>query len=177
MTQTPYNSLTGRRLLAQRLFSRGRQMSNRIGKEPPMLISFPLNVAIIDDDVVQTKLISGFLKDFTDINIEVFNDPVAAMKEIEGGKFKVVITDLKMDGMQGDDLVRRCQEIRQGIQCVVVTGTDHLMSAIRCFNAGAHRVLRKPINKTDLVTAVRISVDHFKAFNDTVGSIKAKKAS
>ncbi len=141
-----------------------------------MLIQFPLNVAIIDDDVVQTKLISGFLKEVPNIKVEVFNDPTVAIKEIEGGKFKIVITDLKMDGMQGDDLVRRCQEIRQGVQCIVVTGTDHLMSAIRCFNAGAHRVLRKPINKVDLVEAVQISVDHFKAFNATVSSIKAKKA-
>lgn len=142
-----------------------------------MLISFPICVAIIDDDVVQTKLISGFLKDFPEIQIEVFNDPIVAIKEIETGKFKIVITDLKMDGMQGDDLVRRCQEIRQGVQCIVVTGTDHLMSAIRCFNAGAHRILRKPLNKSDLVHAVQISVDHFKAFNATVSSIKAKKAS
>lgn len=141
-----------------------------------MVIQFPLSVAIVDDDVVQTKLISGFLKEITDIKIEVFNDPIAAIKEIEAGKFKLVITDLKMEGMQGDDLVRRCQEIRQGIQCVVVTGTDHLMSAIRCFNAGAHRVLRKPLNKADLTEAVRISVDHFKAFNATVSSIKAKKS-
>ncbi|OQW46307.1 MAG: hypothetical protein A4S09_16470 [Proteobacteria bacterium SG_bin7] len=141
-----------------------------------MVIQFPIQVAIIDDDVVQTKLISGFLKDITEINIVAFHDPIEALKEIEAGKFKIVVTDLKMEGMQGDDLVRRCQEIRQGIQCVVVSGTDHLMSAIRCFNAGAHRVLRKPINKADLVDALRISVDHFKAFNATVNSIKAKKA-
>lgn len=142
-----------------------------------MLIPFPLSVAIIDDDAVQTKLISGFLKNMSDIEFEAFNDPTEAMKEIESGRIKIVITDLQMEGMKGDDLVRRCQEIRQGIQCIVVTGTNHLMSAIRCFNAGARFVLRKPLNKAELLHAVQISVDHFKAFNATVTSIKAKKAS
>ena len=142
-----------------------------------MLITFPFPIAIIDDDVVQTKLISGFLKDFPNITMQVFNDPLVAMKEIEEGKFKIVITDLKMEGLKGDDLVRRCTELRQGMQMIVVTGTDHLMSAIRCFNAGARRIIRKPINKQELVDALNLCVDHFLAFNATVKSITAKKAS
>lgn len=142
-----------------------------------MLIQLPINMAVIDDDVVQTKLISGFLKEMTNVTISVYNDPLVALKDIEEGKFKIVITDLKMEGLKGDDLVRKCNELRQGVQCVVVTGTDHMMSAIRCFNAGARRILRKPINKQELINAVNLCVDHFTAFNDTVKSITAKKAS
>mgnify|MGYP001601287815 FL=1 len=142
-----------------------------------MLITLPLKVAIVDDDIIQTKLISGFLKDLPDLELHVFNNPVEAMTAIEAGGFRIIVTDLKMEGLSGDDLVRRCGELRGGMQILVVTGTDHLMSAIRCFNAGAQRIIRKPINKKELVDAVQSSVDHFKAFNDTVRAIKSKKAS
>ncbi|MDZ4662130.1 MAG: response regulator [Pseudomonadota bacterium] len=142
-----------------------------------MLITFPLKVAIVDDDIIQTKLISGFLKEVPDLAPHVFNDPVEAMTAIEAGGFRLIITDLKMEALSGDDLVRRCCELRGGMQILVVTGTDHLMSAIRCFNAGAQRIIRKPIDKKELVEAVQSSVDHFKAFNETVRAIKSKKAS
>ncbi len=141
-----------------------------------MLIHFPLKVAIVDDDTVQTKLIAGFLKGIPDLELCVFNDPVEAMEAIHEGGFRLVITDLKMEGLNGDELVRKVSELRAGMVVLVVTGTDHLMSAIRCFNAGAQRIIRKPINKKDLVDSVQSAVDHFKTFNDTVRAITAKRA-
>lgn len=143
-----------------------------------MLISFPIKVAIIDDDMIQTKLMEGFLRDIPEIQTHVFNDPVKAMEAIEAGGIRVVVTDLKMEVLSGDELVSKCGTLRLGLQVFVVTGSDHLMSAIRCFNSGAQRIIRKPVSKKDLVDAVKSSVDHFKAFNDTVRAINvSRKAS
>lgn len=141
-----------------------------------MLINFPIKVLIIDDDVTQTTIISQLLKGVSDVTPVVFNDPLKAMAAIEAGDIRIVITDLKMEGLSGEEIIKRCADLQIGMQILVVTGGDNLVSAIRCMNEGARKILRKPIVKKELIEAVTASVERYKQFNETIRAIGAKRS-
>lgn len=74
-----------------------------------------------------------------------------ALKHVEAGRFDVLLTDLGLPGMSGEDLARRVREVDPGIGVVFATGNN----AAPPLDAGRPPVLlRKPYDPKDLARAV-----------------------
>jgi DNA-binding NtrC family response regulator len=56
----------------------------------------------------------------------------------------VILSDLKMPGMNGNEFIRRCQQERPDVPIIVVTAYGSIRSAIECIQAGASNYLTKP---------------------------------
>ena len=63
----------------------------------------------------------------------------------------VVVTDLKMPGEDGGELLRRLAEIAPDLPVVVLTGHGTVRSAVECLKAGAAEYLLKPVDPDELV--------------------------
>jgi len=66
----------------------------------------------------------------------------------------VVLSDLKMPGMGGDEFIRRSRRERPDLPIIVVTAYGSIPSAIECIQAGATNYLTKPFEPEELQFAV-----------------------
>jgi DNA-binding NtrC family response regulator len=67
----------------------------------------------------------------------------------------VILSDLKMPGMSGEEFIARCQQERPEVPVIVVTAFGSIRSAIECIQAGASDYLTKPFDPEDLQLAVQ----------------------
>jgi len=67
----------------------------------------------------------------------------------------VVLSDLKMPGMGGEEFIAHCQKERPDVPVIVVTAFGSIRSAIECIQAGASDYLTKPFEPEELQFAVQ----------------------
>ena len=72
---------------------------------------------------------------------------------IEQGDFDIVITDLVMPEIDGDEILRRAKETLPNCEVIVVTGHASVPKAVEAMQQGAFNFLEKPLN-TDRLRAV-----------------------
>ncbi|HKO04606.1 MAG TPA: sigma-54 dependent transcriptional regulator [Candidatus Acidoferrales bacterium] len=95
--------------------------------------------------------------------VEVANSPEAARRRIESQIFDIIITDVRMPGGSGVDVLRYAKEVSPSTFVILITGVPTLETAIDAVNAGADRYVIKGDKLTDeLRHAVRQASDHLK---------------
>ncbi|MGL1930265.1 MAG: PAS domain S-box protein [Desulfotalea sp.] len=77
-------------------------------------------------------------------------------------KFDLLITDMAMPNMTGDQLIIETLKIRQNIPTIICTGYSSRISEKAATNIGACSYIMKPINKSELATVVRKVLDRAK---------------
>lgn len=74
-----------------------------------------------------------------------------AIAALSGASFELVLTDLKLLGMSGLELLERVRRDWPEISVIVITGFATDDGILRCLEAGAHSALRKPFDLDDLL--------------------------
>ncbi len=77
-----------------------------------------------------------------------------ALRLLERGGFDVVLTDLVMPGMDGNDLVQQVREKAPEQEIVVVTSVGDVKTAVEAMKLGATDYLLKPIDRSALLRAL-----------------------
>jgi DNA-binding NtrC family response regulator len=78
-----------------------------------------------------------------------------ALDLIEREYFDVLITDVKMPGMSGIELLERVKEKYPAIEVLVITGFGSIDSAVEAMKKGAYEYITKPFNLDELILKVR----------------------
>ena len=100
--------------------------------------------------------------------VEVANSPDTARRRIESQIFDIIITDIRMPGGSGVDVLRYAKEISPSTFVILITGVPTLETAIDAVNAGADRYVIKGDKLTDeLRQAVRLCSEHIKLRKET----------
>ncbi|MEJ2039531.1 MAG: response regulator, partial [Desulfosarcinaceae bacterium] len=102
----------------------------------------------------QTLMLLGY-------NVTTRIDPLEALELFKAShaKFDLVITDLTMPQMNGDELAREFKQIRADIPVMLCSGLDTRVSRERIAEAGICAVINKPILRSELAEAVRRVLD------------------
>ncbi len=110
-------------------------------------------VLLVEDDVdlraatAQTLEIAGF-------NVESFDSARPALKHLSPAFNGVLVTDVRMPGMDGLALFERVLEVDRGIPVLLVTGHGDIAMAVRALHAGAFDFLAKPFSTEHLTASV-----------------------
>ncbi len=74
-------------------------------------------------------------------------------------RFGLVIADLTMPDISGEELARQILRIRPGIPIILCTGMGHLTAPIGSTGIGFHRILMKPVLSDELIGAVKTAME------------------
>lgn len=111
-----------------------------------------MRVLIVDDEIKVCQLILH-LVDWPAYEMEVIgviNDGKEAYQTICREKPDIVITDIRMPGMDGIDLVKNALKVKRDIYFVIISGYSQFEYARQAVSLGVEDYLVKPIKKKEL---------------------------
>jgi DNA-binding NtrC family response regulator len=111
-------------------------------------------VLVVDDEVGMLTLLRNYL---TREGYEVHTAPSGetALQFLEEHDFDVVLTDLRMGGMDGLALVREIHATRPETQVVLMTAFGGIDIAVEAIKAGAYHFVAKPVKLPEVSALVR----------------------
>ncbi len=101
------------------------------------------------------ELVQAGLKD---CNVTYSTSPMQAIDLVRQGTFDVVLTDLRMKGMTGNELCRALRDMRPDVPVLLMTAFGSVESAAEALRAGAYDYVTKPIEMGALRLAVHSAV-------------------
>ncbi len=72
----------------------------------------------------------------------------------------VLITDIKMPGMNGLEMLEKCKEIHDDFIPVIITGHGSHEVAVEALKLEAYNYLKKPLSLEELITSVKKGIEH-----------------
>jgi DNA-binding NtrC family response regulator len=110
-------------------------------------------VLLVDDETVFTKNMSKLLKN-RGYQVTAVNSGDAAIRELEQGRFDVMVLDLKMPGMDGITTLKESVKLGLFTETLILTGHGSIDSALEAMKFGAYDYLTKPCEIDELVTKI-----------------------
>lgn len=113
---------------------------------------------VIDDEPNSTKLISKVLgrKGYS---VDEMNDSVKAKEKIEEGEYDIIISDLQMPNVTGEDLLK-CKPPNSLF--IMITGYGSIDSAVESMKNGAFDYISKPFHLDELSVKIDKAVDRIR---------------
>lgn len=111
-------------------------------------------VHVIDDDEASRQSLA-FLLRTADIEVRTYASATAFLDLAPKLDSGCVITDVRMPGLSGIDLLRRLKELNVEVPIIVITGHGDVPLAVEAMKIGAVDFLEKPFDDDVLLTSVR----------------------
>lgn len=110
-------------------------------------------ILVVDDEMSLRNLIAEVLTD-DGYHVTTAESGEQAMSLFLEEPFPLVITDVRMEGMSGLDLLKKLKEINMDVQVVIITSHASLESAVSALRQGAFDYLVKPFNELEDISSV-----------------------
>ena len=112
-------------------------------------------VLVVDDEEAIRNYLSSVLR-FEGYDCRTFGESSAALEYVSSTEHHadLMLTDIKMPGMTGIELLRSVKQIKPGMPVILVSGLYELALAIEALEYGADDYLKKPVRPRDVLTAV-----------------------
>ena len=114
-------------------------------------------VHVIDDDEAVRQSLE-FLLSTADLKVRTYDSARAFLEVLAQAKSGCVITDVRMPGMTGTELLQHLQETGTALPVIVITGHGDVPLAVEAMKIGAVDFLEKPFDDEVLLTAVRAAL-------------------
>jgi two-component system response regulator FixJ len=114
-------------------------------------------VHIIDDDQALRESLAFLLRTHQ-LEVRSFDSAKTFLDALPEASVGSVITDKRMPGMSGVDLLRRLKELKIGVPVIVITGHGDVSLAVEAMKIGAADFFEKPFSDDQLVASVRAAL-------------------
>lgn len=125
-------------------------------------------VHVIDDDEASRQSLA-FLLETARIEVRTYASASTFLdraSDVSGG---CIVTDVRMPGMSGIDLLRRLKELKIDVPVIVITGHGDVPLAVEAMKIGAADFLEKPFDDEVLLASVRSALRQRDAENKRHG--------
>jgi len=113
-----------------------------------------ISILIVDDEEsVRDSLNSWFAED--GYRVECAEDAKKALSILESHSFDIILTDLKMPGMDGLEMLRRIKALNKESIVIVMTAFATVDTAVKALKDGAYDYVTKPFDPDDLSHLIR----------------------
>ena len=108
-----------------------------------------LQIMIIDDEPIVGKRLKQALTKFG-IDVEVFEDSEIAVNRLKDKNFDIVVTDIRMDKVDGIQILERVLKHSDNTRVIIITGYATIEVAQEALVKGAFDFIAKPFKPNDL---------------------------
>jgi two-component system response regulator FixJ len=115
-------------------------------------------VHVIDDDEAMRESLA-FLLSAVGMEVRTYESALGFLDVAPNAEAGCVITDVRMPGLSGVDLLRRLRELKLGIPVIVITGHGDVPLAVEAMKIGALDFLEKPFDDEVLLASVRSALN------------------
>jgi two-component system response regulator HydG len=139
---------------------RGRANSALEGpvKDEPKTDKARPRVVVADDEASARSGLETLLRD-EGFDVVLAEDGATALARVQESAPDILVTDLRMPGMDGIELLRRAREVDPDLIVVLMTAFAEVETAVRAMHEGAEHYLTKPLQIDELVLVLRRALD------------------
>jgi len=131
------------------------------------------NILVVDDEKLQREIYETILSS-AGYDATTASSGEAALKFLDDRKFDLVLTDLKMTGMSGLDLLHQVMARDSSISVILITGHGTIESAKEALRSGAFDYLEKPVDQGPLLQAVERALGKLEELDREIVSASPK---
>jgi len=110
-------------------------------------------ILVVDDDTEMRELVRDILQD-RGHQITAAANGDEALKRLSEGDYAAVLTDLRMKGMQGTELLAEVKRLYPDVSVILMTAFGSVDTAVEAMKHGASDYLTKPVKSEELVRVV-----------------------
>ena len=115
------------------------------------------DVFFVDDDEGIRKLISEELESLG-CNVQAFGNAADCVEELEKANCDLLITDVRMPGMDGLSLLNKVRRIAPWVPTIVITGFGDIPMSVRAVKSGAIDFIEKPLDRKVFLYKVKTAL-------------------
>jgi DNA-binding NtrC family response regulator len=114
----------------------------------------PERILVVDDELDMLMLLRMIIEDNSDYAVETTNNPSEGLKMLTEKDYDLVISDLKMPGMDGMELFDELKEIKPGVPVIIITAYGSLETADEAMKKGVADFITKPFRKDSILFTI-----------------------
>ncbi|GAB6160903.1 sigma-54 dependent transcriptional regulator [Desulfothermus naphthae] len=115
------------------------------------------HILVVDDEKNYLVLLDALLSE-EGYDVTIMQDPEMALMYLKESEVDVVITDFKMPGINGQELLERIKEIHPQMPVIIMTAYGSVDGAVEAMKCGAFDYINKPFSNDDLLLSVSKAV-------------------
>ena len=115
-------------------------------------------VHVIDDDEAMRKSLA-FLLRAAKVEVQTYESATVFLENLAKINSGCIVTDVRMPGMSGVDLLKRLRQLKLGLPVIVITGHGDVTLAVEAMKCGAVDFIEKPFDDEVLLTAIRSALN------------------
>jgi len=120
---------------------------------------------VIDDEPIACRQLEQVFRR-SPYTVVTREDGASGLRELERSPFDAVLTDLRMAGVDGMDILRRARELDPDLAVIMITGHATLDSAVEAMKAGAFHYIAKPFRIDEVREMVAKAVEFTRVRRD-----------
>jgi len=111
-------------------------------------------ILALDDEIHMLKLLERIITEKTPYQIVTSHNALELPTLLGRSAFDLIVTDLKMPGMDGMDVLRMVKEEGRSEEVVIITAFGSLDTAVEALQHGVFDYITKPFKKEQIVLTV-----------------------
>ncbi|MCB9596468.1 MAG: sigma-54-dependent Fis family transcriptional regulator [Sandaracinaceae bacterium] len=116
-------------------------------------------IAVLDDEPRMVEIVSMVLRR-DGHEVVGFTEPATLLAALDAEPVDLLITDLRMPGLDGVSVLERAREKLPGLPVILFTAHATVSTAIEAMKKGAYDYVQKPFDNTELKALVARALDH-----------------
>jgi two-component system C4-dicarboxylate transport response regulator DctD len=118
-----------------------------------------VSIILFADDEADLCLAAQQTFELQDQDIAVFSDATSLLKQVTKELEAVIVTDVRMPGMDGIELLEAVLEVDSELPVILLTGHGDVSMAVDCMRMGAYDFLEKPYAQEQLIATVNRALE------------------
>jgi len=118
----------------------------------------PEKLLIVDDEPDMLRLLQMIVREKTPYEVTTTNNPIEALGLARDGGFDLLITDLKMPGLDGIELLNTVREFDADIPIIIITAFSTAEAADAAMEKNAFDFITKPFRKEQILFTIEKAI-------------------
>ena len=116
------------------------------------------NILVVDDEAIIREGLRRILENEA-FEVETFGAGRPAIERMQDEDFSLVITDLKMPGMSGLEVLKSIKILQPEVPVIIITGYSTVDTAVETMKSGAVDYLAKPFTPEQIIEKVNKALE------------------